>query len=424
MAVLAPETLVWRAGQLWGPAAARLATTRDRAGECRSTVVLEPCDAAMAAAMLAWTDRERLSVAPRGSGTKLDWGLPPATIDVLLSTAGLRGPIDHRSGDLVATIPAGWPLGDANHMLSSARQWLPLDPPFNDRATIGGIVASGDSGPRRHRYGTARDLIIGVELALCDGRIAKAGGRVVKNVAGYDLMRLVCGSCGSLAVITTATFKLAPIAEASRTLVVELSTATQLGELTRAILAAPLAPSAVELEYPPARLLVRFETTLRAVEEQTAATRAICHRGSATVSVVSGEAESDLWRKHDSYVWGTEPDHPVVVKVSVLPSNVAALLDRVATTDSVAGARWRAAGRAALGVLLFALSADSVSAAEAVAGLRRAATGLGGTACILTAPLDVRLQMETWRDIGDALPLMRSVKAQFDPNGTLGHRPF
>ena len=138
----------------------------------------------------------------------------------MLSTARLSGPIDHCAGDLTVTAPAGARLAAVNRLLAAERQWLALDPLASDRATIGGIVATSDSGPRRQRHGTPKDLIIGVEMALADGRLAKAGGRVVKNVAGYDLARLLCGSFGCLAVITSATFKLAPLAPASRTVVV------------------------------------------------------------------------------------------------------------------------------------------------------------------------------------------------------------
>ena len=137
--------------------------------------------------------------------------------------------VAHRHGDLTATIQAGATLATSIATLAQHRQWIPLDPPWADRATIGGLVATNDSGPRRHRYGAPRDLIIGVEFARADGRLAKGGGIVVKNVAGYDLPRLLTGSFGSLGVIVTATFKLYPLTAASRTLVVELRKASDLG---------------------------------------------------------------------------------------------------------------------------------------------------------------------------------------------------
>src|SRR5205085_5901347 len=138
--------------------------------------MLTPCDAATAAEMLAEAARARHSVRPRGSGTKLDWTGRSQPIGVDMSLLGLDRPIAHYAGDLVATIPAGMTLSAANAVLGQSGQWLPLDPLFADRATIGGIVATNDSGPRRYRYGSPRDLIIGIEVALTDGRVARAGG--------------------------------------------------------------------------------------------------------------------------------------------------------------------------------------------------------------------------------------------------------
>ena len=184
-----------------------------------SDEVLEPPDVGALASILRAANANGQTVLPRGSGTKLAWGPVSPPIDTVLSTRRLESPIDHRPGDLIATIPAGATLAAVNELLGREHQWLPLDPQVSPDATIGGIVATNDSGPRRQRYGTPRDLIIGVEMALADGRTAKAGGRVVKNVAGYDLSRLLCGSFGSLAVMTSATFKLAPLPAASRTVV-------------------------------------------------------------------------------------------------------------------------------------------------------------------------------------------------------------
>ena len=191
----------------------------------------EPADAAGVAAKLKWANGEGLAVSIRGAGTKQSWSARAGRTDVVLSTLGLNAPADHVAGDLVATVPAGSSLDAVNDVLRRERQWLPLDPACSNRATIGGIISTNDSGPRRHRFGTPRDLIIGIEIALADGRIARAGGRVVKNVAGYDLSKLLCGSLGSLAVVTSATFKLAPLPPASSTLVASLPDARSAGAL-------------------------------------------------------------------------------------------------------------------------------------------------------------------------------------------------
>ena len=157
---------------------------------------------------------------------------------------------------LTATIQAGATLGDVNRVLATHRQWIPLDPPSADRATIGGIVATNDSGPRRHRYGSPRDLIIGIEFARADGRLAKGGGIVVKNVAGYDLPRLLTGSFGSLGVIVTATFKLYPLTAASRHAgrrAVEPVRSRRL--LALKLSASHLTPTALEFATHPLRLI-------------------------------------------------------------------------------------------------------------------------------------------------------------------------
>ena len=217
-----PNALITEtAVSLLGADAVRLGTPADAVEGVVPRIVVEPASGEAVGAVLEWASREKLCVLVRGSGTKIGWGPAPRQIDVLMSTARLNAVVAHRHGDLTATIQAGATLGDVNRALAQHRQWIPLDPLSADRATIGGLVATNDSGPRRHRYGAPRDLIIGVEFARADGRLAKGGGIVVKNVAGYDLPRLLTGSFGSLGVIVTATFKLYPLTAASRTLVVE-----------------------------------------------------------------------------------------------------------------------------------------------------------------------------------------------------------
>ena len=166
----------------------------------------------------------------RGAGTKSDWGRPAARVDAVLDMRRLNRVLAHEHGDLTATSrPAR--RCRRQRALAIHGQRLPLDPPFADRATIGGLLATNDSGPLRHRYGTPRDLVIGVQLATTDGVLAKAGGQVVKNVAGYDLSKLVTGSFGSLAAIVSATFKLAPLPAASKTLRVGVETADALADV-------------------------------------------------------------------------------------------------------------------------------------------------------------------------------------------------
>ena len=162
--------------------------------------------------------RQELQVAPRGGGTKLDWGTAPRAIDLMISTAKLTRILEHAPGDMTITVEAGVTIAQIQSALSPHRQRLALDPLWPKDATVGGVIAANDSGALRLRYGGVRDLIIGITVILSDGTIAKSGGKVVKNVAGYDLPKLMSGALGTLGIITKAVFRLHPLPESSRTL--------------------------------------------------------------------------------------------------------------------------------------------------------------------------------------------------------------
>jgi glycolate dehydrogenase FAD-binding subunit len=397
--------------------------------------VLVPEDVEALAAMLRRADSEGTIVAPRGGGTKWSWGALPRRLDAVISTERLNTAIEHCAGDLTATVPAGATLRDVNTVLARAGQWLPLDPPLADRATIGGIIATNDSGPRRHKHGAPRDLILGIDMIRADGQLARAGGRVVKNVSGYDLARMMCGSLGTLAVFTRATFKLSPIAPASRTVVARTRDARLLSRLALEIAAAPLAASAIELQTPANRLLVRFDSTEGAADRQAAAVGALCDAGGAEVGVANDATEHTLWQEHERIVWDGSAD-AVVVKLSVLPTVVGDLLERGATAAAENGVELRAIGRAALGVLYFRLSGPAGGPARGPArgpakaghyvrvieALRQDAAAAKGSASVVSAPDAVRAAIDPWGEIGSALPVMRAVKARFDPRGTLSDR--
>ena len=214
-------------------------------------VLLTPATGLEVAAALRHASDARESIVIRGAGTKSDWGRPAGRVDAVLEMRGLNRLIEHQHGDMTATIEAGATLGDVNRALAQHGQWLPLDPPHAEAATIGGILATNDSGPLRHRYGTPRDLVIGIQLATTDGVLSQAGGRVVKNVAGYDLGKLITGSFGSLAAIVSATFKLSPLPAASKTLRLDVPDAAALAHVVRTVMASQLEPIVFELETRP-----------------------------------------------------------------------------------------------------------------------------------------------------------------------------
>jgi glycolate oxidase FAD binding subunit len=208
--------------------------------------------------------------------------------DVVLSTRRLDQVLEHEAGDLTAIVEAGIRVRDLNTLLAGHGQMLALDPPGNP--TIGACVAANLSGPRRHRYGTARDLVIGVTVVLADGTIASSGGKVVKNVAGYDLGKVFCGSEGRFGLIARVALRLHPRPESARTLTVPVASPADAQAKARAILRAPLAPSAVDVVWP-GSLAVLFEGARRAVDEQLAAAQAL---------VGGAEDSGSVWKEAEA----------------------------------------------------------------------------------------------------------------------------
>ena len=211
---------------------------------------------------------------PRGAGTGLAWGAPPSRCDLVVDLRSMDQVVEHEAGDLVARVQAGATIGQLAVAFGSAGQQLALDVPAE--ATVGGVVATGTAGPRRFRYGTPRDLLIGITVVRADGVVAQAGGKVVKNVAGYDLGKLFAGSQGTLGVITEATFRLHPLPAAVAWVTAEFGPAERAGAVTAVAAAAgsPLVPSAVELDWPggsqrPLRVGVLLEGTGPGVAERS-----------------------------------------------------------------------------------------------------------------------------------------------------------
>ncbi len=282
----------------------------------------------MAAALRRASDA-RQSIVIRGADTKSGWGRPASRVEAILDMRRMNRILAHEHGDMTATVEAGVSLRDVNNALALHGQTLPLDPPFADRATIGGLLATNDSGPLRHRHGTPRDLVIGIQLATTDGVLSKAGGQVVKNVAGYDLSKLVTGSFGSLAAIVSATFKLAPLPAASKTLRIGARDAAAVAEIVRTVMASQLEPVAFEIvirrtQRPQTRRakrlcelcelcvpLIRFASLPAVVDAQIAQATDALRRHATDIEVVGGDAERALWHAHaDGDLGSARRDRP------------------------------------------------------------------------------------------------------------------
>ena len=413
MAVLSTAALLEEASSRSGNNA-RAATGADAVDGVIPRLVAEPVDGDAMAATLAWAASERLRVLIAGGRTKLAWGTPTGPIDLLLSTSRMHAVVAHRHGDLTATVEAGATLASVNASLAAKGQWIPWDPPWSSRATIGGIVATNDSGPCRHVSGTPRDSIIGMTMARADGALAKAGGIVVKNVAGYDLSRLLTGSFGCLGVVVTATFKLAPRPPVSRTVTVEVATLEAAAPVIRDVMAASLTPTAVEVASPPARVLLRFESVEEAtVEQANAALRLVGQYGSARL--VAGDEEAAAWRDHARH-WEADG---TLIKLSTVPAELVPMLEWVEQATSRAGLELSLAGRGGLGVVDLRLQGPLEAQARLVTDLRARLPIGRGSAVIRRAEPALRQRVDAWGPIGDSLRVMQAVKRRFDPAGLL-----
>jgi glycolate oxidase FAD binding subunit len=340
-----------------------------------------------------------------GGGTKVHWGAPTEPADEL-STLGLDRLIEHNAGDLTAILEPGVTLANAQETFAKEGQMLSLDPPDPGGTTIGGLVATADSGPLRSRYGAARDLVLGMTVALSDGTIAKAGGKVIKNVAGYDLPKLFAGSYGTLGAILELAVRLHPLAPGTATAAGGTDDAGALARTASALTHASLEHSGLDVRWGggDGAVLCRFGGKT-AVEQAEAAVRAIEESG------ISGKVIEDddaIWERQRD---GQRSDEWAVVKVSSTQTGTARALELATRLGA------RVVGRAPLGIFWFTLQDRSPQEAEsAIAELR---TELAPVPCVLLdAPAALRGRVDPWGPADPAVAeLSRRVKKRFDPAG-------
>jgi glycolate oxidase FAD binding subunit len=358
--------------------------------------VVRPTSVEEVAEVLRAAHADGLSVVAVGGGSKPSWAAPPTSCDLLLDTTGLDRIVEHVAGDLIVVAEAGVRLTDLQSSLGDSGQLLGLDPP-EQGATLGGVVSANASGPRRLAYGTVRDLLIGITVVLADGTLAKAGGKVVKNVAGYDLGKLYTGAHGTLGVVVSTTWRLHPLPPARRVVVAELADCAQAGPLAVRLNRSTLTPSAVELVGTaggPGQLVVVFESIAESVAAQADAACELLGGGAASEDVPDG--------------FGARPGGPadVVLRIAHVPTGLPSVLAALP-----AGARVSAS--AATGITYAAVPADE--AGSVLPRLREAIQPVDGTAVVLRAPDHVRDALDHWGPVGDSLELMRRVKERFDP---------
>lgn len=398
----------------------------------RPRAVIQPPDASEVAAALRFAAGSGLAVVPWGGGTAIDLGNPPARLDLVLDLSRLNRIVEHRPQDLTVTVEAGTPIAVLQGSLAEHGQMLALDPPLSDRATVGGVLAANGFGPRRLRYGTARDLVIGSRALLADGMPVRSGGKVVKNVAGYDLNKLWIGSCGTLAVITEATFKVMPVpAELSlvlagfRSLEAAQSAATEVAR-------SPLQPLSLDLIDPTAarslpvaaRAQPEADVWLLAVE--AGGPRPVVERiirelkqiavraGAFEVSTAEGTQRERFTQGLRDFGRSDDGRADWIVRVSVLPSAVGDTIAvvRNETRESPRGI----IAQAGSGILFcFGGEAGAGRLPALVRELRRRIVPAGGSVVVERASPRTKVDLDVWGIEGPDRALMRRVKDAYDP---------
>jgi glycolate oxidase FAD binding subunit len=374
--------------------------------------------------VLAAAAVNRWRVLPCGSGSKLHWG-GLTEVDLIVSTARMNRLIDHAVGDLTVTAEAGMRIGDLQTELAKGGQFLAIDPSYSATATLGGIVATSDAGALRQRYGGIRDILIGLSFVRSDGAIAKAGGRVVKNVAGYDLMKLFTGSYGTLGVISQVSFRIYPLPAAARTVMLQgngearcSADTARVAQATQTLLASSLTPTAIALIPSPDQisLLTRFQNLEVSVEQQSSQLLKLGEALGLTGTSWSGTEEAEQWQRLQDQIETPTSAAPIACKIGVLPSNAVETLAKINAIVPTTGCIYPGSG---LGTLRF-----GDIPAPTLLKLRDLCQAQGGFLTVLEAPAELKRSIDVWGYSGNALDLMQKIKHQFDPQNLLSPRRF
>lgn len=402
-----------------GPEHLRPAMPQDAVEAVQPLGVIAPGTAQEVAQVLRYCNAAGLTIIPRGGGTQLGLGNRPRKADFILSLERLNRVIEHAWGDMTVTVEAGCTIDKLQAVLREHGQQLGADPMQPERATVGGVLATAESGTLRIRYGAIRDLVLGLEMALPDGSVIHVGGKVVKNVAGYDLTKLAIGSLGTLGVITRAVFRLHPIPVATASYVAILPTASEASKLALAILDSHLVYTGLQIRARRADQVfvhVRFEGIPESLQDQYA------KLGRLAGAHEFVECAGDVWIERQKLF--ANPGNSVVCKCCVLPSQIGSLGDAlfrqarlaevaatlVAQGTGLAEVRLDAAGLKPLMTVLLALRGE--------------VDRLEGTLTVSQCPVAMKDELDVWGTVKDALPLMHRIKQKFDPGQTLNPGRF
>jgi glycolate oxidase FAD binding subunit len=405
-----------------------LAVSPDTSIDC----IVFPNTQAELAEVLACAAQNQWSILPCGNGSKLHWGGLAQGIQIVVSTARLNRLIEHAIGDLTVTAEAGMRFADLQAILAKEQQFLALDPSFGADATLGGIVATADTGALRQRYGGVREMVIGISLIRADGQLAKAGGRVVKNVAGYDLMKLFTGSWGTLGIISQLTFRIYPLPQASRSLVLT-GEAEAIAKAAQTLLASALTPTAIELIAPQTAdrlglahqfgLVTRFQGIEVSLEQQTVQLLQVGQTLGLQGSVYTAGDDLHLWQQLQEQIDTADMEAPITCKIGVLPAQAVTTLAKISQLIPTlkTGIIHAASG---LGMVRFDRPSQPELLSKLLLEIRNLCQAQGGFLTVLEAPSTLKPELDLWGYNGNALHLMQKIKQQFDAQNRLSPYRF
>jgi glycolate oxidase FAD binding subunit len=392
--------------------------------------VVSPGSVEEVSKLLAYANSEKLAVVPRGNGTKMAQGGVPRKLDVVLSMLRINRITEHDVPNLSLSVQAGMTLTAVQEKLAGTGKgsFLPLDPSFTEKATIGGIIAANGSGPRRYLYNSARDLLLGLKAVAPNGDIVAFGGKTVKNVSGYDMTKLMVGSWGALGVITEITTKLLPLPEASATLLISFDDLVKAGSLTRSLLRSVLLPSAMELMDGKAasllgeegRYLVAFslEGVREAVERQVTEIGEMGRKeGAIDTKVLKGPEDRTFWIRVRDFPLVSNT--PVILKSNFVISKQAEILGDYEKKARAAGIGCAFIGHAGNGILTTYILSDMIVRPDQVVGLISAFTAEavrhGGNLVVESCPGELKAKISVWGQPRSDNALMRRLKEEVDP---------
>lgn len=398
--------------------------------------VVSPENIEALAAVVRLAATENYGIIPRGGGTKTDIGLPPTRADIIVLLDKMNQVLEHEPADQTITVQAGMRLSDLQGCLKDHGQYWPLDPPHAEACTLGGILATDACGPLRMTFGTARDLVIGLRIVKADGTIIISGGKVVKNVAGYDMNKLFVGSLGTLGILAEVTLKLQPLPETGRLVVGRFSSLSAVTDTAFALLASDVMPAFVEMTTPGFPLIAGIIGQKETVDWQTAACEKLFQdAGAVEVIHMDGDqyqATLDTLRSFpagQTVPQGMQPG--ATCRASVTPEHIGDLYqlaeDRCRDTAIGFGMLTHfSSGHMSL--VFYQEAPFDEPAFDILAGiigeLQQAATDMGGSLIITHAPTALKCRAAVWGTARDDLAVMRLLKKQFDPESILNSGRF